>query len=243
MGVFLGGSVASGTADAWSDIDLHVVVCPERHAAFVEWRLDIPRAWDGFLFNEWLDGASHCVSHFRPFNKIDIFYLNRAAFQPSPWLPQPVTILYDPEMVVAGVVARSHGLRFTPALDEVERTISKGLAAAHEAYRRMRRGELVYAQSLLDELRQCMTVLDDVLHGRPPHSVVLSRWETRASDALRKTVVASYPGLDAAGIGQALGCLANEYRRQIIAVHGAFALERFLAQHLEALDLVLNALP
>lgn len=50
-------------------------------------------------------GASHCVSHFRPFNKIDIFYLNRAAFQLSPWLAQPVTVLHDPEMAVTDVVA------------------------------------------------------------------------------------------------------------------------------------------
>lgn len=57
-GMFLGGSLASGTADAWSDIDLRVVVRPERHAGFVEQRLDIPRAWDGFLFNEWLDAAA-----------------------------------------------------------------------------------------------------------------------------------------------------------------------------------------
>ena len=118
VGLFLGGSLASGTADAWSDIDLRMVVRPERHAGFVERRLDIPRAWDGFLFNEWLDGASHCVSHFRPFNKIDIFYLNRAAFQPSPWLAQPATILHDPEMVVADGVARSRELRFVPVLDD-----------------------------------------------------------------------------------------------------------------------------
>ena len=31
-GMFLGGSLASGTADAWSDIDLRVVFRPERHA-------------------------------------------------------------------------------------------------------------------------------------------------------------------------------------------------------------------
>ena len=88
-------------------------------------------------------GASHCVSHFRPFNRIDIFYLNRVAFQPSAWLAQAVTVLHHPEMVVTDVVARSRELRFAPALDAVERTISKGLAAAHEAHRRIRRGELV----------------------------------------------------------------------------------------------------
>lgn len=241
-GVFLSGSLASGIADAWSDIDLRVVVRPERHAEFVERRLEIPKRWDGFLFNEWLDGASHCVSHFRPFNKIDIFYLNQAASRPSPWLAQPTMILHDPEMVVADRLARSTGLRFIHAHDEVGRTISKGLAAAHEAYRRTRRGELVHAHSLLDELRQYMTVLDDALHSRPPQSVVLSRWEARAGNALRDAVMGSYPGLDAVGLGHALRYLASEYRRQIIAVHGAFALDRPLTQDLEAVDLVLDAL-
>lgn len=84
-GIFLGGSLPAGTADAYSDIDLRVVVRSDRHADFVGERLEVPKCWDGFLFNEWLEGAQHCVSHFRPFGKIDIFYIDASTFRPDPW--------------------------------------------------------------------------------------------------------------------------------------------------------------
>jgi hypothetical protein len=41
VGLFLSGSLAAGTADAYSDIDLRVVVKPEKHRWFVEHRRDI----------------------------------------------------------------------------------------------------------------------------------------------------------------------------------------------------------
>lgn len=82
LGIFLGGSMAAGTVDAYSDIDLRVVVSPEEHPRFVRHRLEMPKAWGDFLFNEWLEGAQHCVSHFRPFGKIDVFYISLAEFRP-----------------------------------------------------------------------------------------------------------------------------------------------------------------
>jgi predicted nucleotidyltransferase len=57
-GVFLGGSIAAGTADAYSDIDLRVVVKREKHADFVARRREIPKEWPGFLFNEWTPARS-----------------------------------------------------------------------------------------------------------------------------------------------------------------------------------------
>src|SRR5205807_7066222 len=74
VGLFLSGSLAAGTADAYSDIDLRVVVKPEKHGWFIEHRREIPTSWPDFLFNEWRPGTNHCVSHFRSFVKIDIFY-------------------------------------------------------------------------------------------------------------------------------------------------------------------------
>lgn len=120
VGVYLGGSLPAGTADAYSDIDLRVVVESDAYRRFVDRRLDIPRAWDGFLFNEWLDGASHCVSHFRPFIKLDIFYIDRSALAPSPWLALPIGVIHDPRGIVAEVVARSRGLAFVASEAEIE---------------------------------------------------------------------------------------------------------------------------
>jgi len=53
VGLFVAGSLAAGSHDAYSDIDLRVVVKPEKQQWFIEHRREIPRAWPGFLFNEW----------------------------------------------------------------------------------------------------------------------------------------------------------------------------------------------
>src|SRR5437762_13995526 len=64
VGLFLSGSLAAGTADAYSDIDLRVVVQPEKHRWFVERRRDIPANWPDFLFNEWRPGRIHWLRCF-----------------------------------------------------------------------------------------------------------------------------------------------------------------------------------
>lgn len=43
LGIFASGSLAAGTSDAYSDIDLRVVVRHERHNWFVEHRRDFPK--------------------------------------------------------------------------------------------------------------------------------------------------------------------------------------------------------
>ncbi|TCV76404.1 hypothetical protein EDE05_108226 [Neorhizobium sp. R1-B] len=153
LGIFLGGSVAAESADAYSDIDLRIVVASEQHSQFVEKRREIPAQWPGFLFNERLPNTPHCVSHFLPFGKIDIFYFDAARLVPSPWYRLPIRILHDPTGIVAEVVEQSAGLTFAVRADELDISISKGLAAAQETYRRAKRGELFYAQTLLDELK------------------------------------------------------------------------------------------
>jgi predicted nucleotidyltransferase len=243
VAVYLGGSLPAGTADAYSDIDLRVVVEADRHKDFVRRRLEIPRRWDGFLFNEWLEGAIHCVSHFRPFLKIDIFYLDQSTLAPSPWLTLPVGILHDPQHIVADVVARSHGLVFAPAESEIARSLGKGIAALHEAYRRIRRSELIHAQTLLDELRYHMALADDWAHSRPPCGVVLTRFERRASPAVLEAMAASYVSLeDEPRLDGALRVLADCYRGQVIALHERFRLDRERDRDLEAIDIVLRML-
>ncbi len=240
VGVFLAGSLAAGTADAWSDIDLRVVVRSDRLGFYVDRRREIPKQWPGFLFNEWVPGAQHCVSHFRPFGKIDIFYYDAAALTPSPWYRLPNSILHDPEGIVADLVERSQGLPFTVSDDDLDFSISKGLAAAHETYRRARRGELFYALSLLDELRQHIMHADDWLHDRTPETVVVAKFDMRGSRAILAALKASYSPCEADAIMSALRLLAETYRGQLAELHGKFGLARPLASDLEALDIVLS---
>lgn len=240
MGVFLGGSLAAGSADAYSDIDLRVVVTADRHGYYVDQRRKIPKQWPGFLFNEWVPGAQHCVSHFRPFGKIDIFYYDVATLTPSPWYRLPIRILHDPEGIVADLVERSQGLPFTVSDDDLDFSISKGLAAAHEAYRRARRGELFFALSLLGELRQHIMQADDWLHDRTPETAVVAKFNRRGSRAVVAALTASYGPCEADAIMSALRLLAETYRAQLTELHGKFGLARPLASDLEAIDFLLS---
>jgi hypothetical protein len=236
VGVFLAGSLAAGTADAYSDIDLRVVVRAERHAWFVERRREFPKAWPGFLFNEWLPGAQHCVSHFRPFNKIDIFYYSADTLHPSPWYTLPVKILHDPDGILADLVDRSKGLEFEISEDQVDHAISKGLAAAHEAYRRIHRGELLYAQTLLDEFRYQIMRADDLLFDRTPQAALRAKFDQRGSPTVMAALSTSFCSYDAGALDSHLMALLPLYRDQITQLHAKFGLSRPLASDLAALD-------
>ncbi|OHV79006.1 nucleotidyltransferase domain-containing protein [Rhizobium sp. LCM 4573] len=239
-GIFLGGSLAAGSADAFSDIDMRIVVKPDRHKHYVDQRREIPKAWPGFLFNEWVPGARHCVSHFRPFGKIDIFYYDASTLAPSPWYRLPIRILHDPDGIVAELVEHSQGLSFSVSEDDIDFSISKGLAAAHETYRRAQRGELFYAHSLLDELRQHIMHADDWLHDRTPETTVMAKFERRASPTVLAALKSSYAPCKAEAILPALRLLTGFYRGQLMELHGKFAISRKLAFDIEALDIVLS---
>jgi len=239
-GIFLGGSLAAGSADAFSDIDLRVVVQPDRHAYYVEQRREIPKAWPGFLFNEWVPGAQHCVSHFRPFGKIDIFYHDAGTLSPSPWYRLPIRILHDPEGIVADLVKRSAELSFAVSDDELDFSISKGLAAAHETWRRAKRGELIYALTLLDELRQHIMYADDWLHDQTPETAVMAKFDRRASPDVLSVLQASYCPREADALLAALHSLVKLYRSQVVALHDKFELSRLRESDLEALHIILS---
>lgn len=238
VGVFLGDSLAAGSADAWSDIDLRIVVTTDRHGYYVDRRRETPKQWPGFLLNEWVPGAQHCVSHFRPFGKIDISYYDAAALAPSPWYRLPIRILHDPEGIVADIIERSRGLPFTVSDDDLDFSISKGLAAAHETYRRARRGELFHALSLLDELRQHIMRANDWLHNRTPETAVAAKFYMRGSSAILAALKVSYSPCETDAIMSALRLLAETYRMQILELHGKFCLARPLASDLEAIDIL-----
>lgn len=240
LGLFLGGSVAAGSADAWSDIDLRVLVSHEQHASYVQRRREFPQQIAGFLFNTWQDGAIHCVSHFRDFVKVDVFYLDASTFAPSPWYALPVQALHDPQGLIQDVVERSRPLGFALDGAAIEQSAGKGLAAIHEAYRRLQRGELVFVQSLLDELRQFMTFADDWIHARPPQAVPFSHLETRISPVLLDLLRNSFVSLEPTLLASVLKHLAEHYRGQLAQLADRTGVR--VAPHLEAIDLVTNEL-
>jgi predicted nucleotidyltransferase len=241
VGIFLAGSLAAGSADAYSDIDLRVIATPEGQARLLNGRLDWPAQWGDLLFNEWLDGTQHCVSHFRPFLKIDVFYWTSDTFKPSAWFKHPARVFLDRTGIVQRVLDQSRSLSQPPPPPaEVSRVLSKALAGAHEVVRRSRRGELHFAQTLLDELRGHMTRLDGWLQRvdtRAPQDLKLER---RVTPALLEALKQSYVGLDAREIDRAVVALGNVLAAQIAELHERFDLGRSRATDLDALALVTN---
>jgi len=157
---------------------------------------------------------------------------------PSPWYRLPIRILHDPKGIIANVVEQSAGLEFAVGANELDFSISKGLAAAHETYRRAKRGELFYAQTLLDELRYHMMQADDWLHDRSPETTVLAKFEKRASSTILASLATSYCQSEGEAILAALRSLVFAYRNQVIAMHEKFRLSRPLKNDLAALDAV-----
>ena len=93
----------------------------------------------------------------------------------------PTKVLHDPCGIIADLLEYSKNLKFVVTEEDVDHSISKGLAAAHEAYRRILRGELLYANALLDEMRQHIMKADDWLNNRIPCDAVHAKFDLRGS--------------------------------------------------------------
>jgi predicted nucleotidyltransferase len=239
-GIYLAGSLADDTADAYSDIDLRVVAGSLEQKRLAAARLTAPAAWGDWLFNEWIEEAQHCVSHFRPFLKIDVFYIDAATFSPSPWLRFPTRVFLDRSGQVHEVIARSQQLEFPrPTSREVSRILSKALAGAHEVVRRIRRGESLFAQALLSEMRDHMSQLDEWLHRTVPAGPADLKTNRRMSASFRQALEDSCVITDAAAMEGALVRLAAVLREQVVAAHDQFVLDdRRLENDLYSVEVV-----
>ncbi len=238
--IFIGGSVAEGTTDAYSDIDFRIVVEPEYHKQFVSERLSIPKNWGEWLFNEWIEDAIHCVSHFKSFNRVDVFYFTPDHLNPSPWYGLPVRIVYDPEGLVARLVEASRGLAFTDDIGDIDRSISRVISFAHEVYRRVRRGELIFAHAELTSIRFFMAHLDDYICNRPPRAVVLSHYETRGSEYIIKAFMNSESPLEPAAILRSCEVLLRAFLTQLDTLYQRFPIDRSRESDEYALNMVLE---
>jgi hypothetical protein len=146
--------------------------------------------------------------------------------------------LHDPKGIVADLVKRSQGLPFTVGEDDVDFSISKGLAAAHETYRRAMRGELFYAQPLLDEMRYHMMQADDWLHDRTPETAVVAKFDRRASGDVLNALRSSYRPCEGDAILAALRSLVQMYRNQVLALQEKFQLSRPIENDITALEAI-----
>ena len=222
--LYVQGSVAADLTDEFSDIDFRVVIESKLYKKYISERFSAPKRWGEWIYNEWAVSRPWiCVSHFKPFNKIDVLYLKPEEIQPSPWFLLPAKIIYDPEGLIRQIIQVSDGLKFTIDIEEIDRLISKGLAYAEEAYRRVMRDEMFYAQSLLDSFRQVLMQFENFLENRP-HFV--SHFEQRGSKTSIEILKLSYTSLEKKLMLQALSRLLKLYKNQIVKLYKIVYLQR-----------------
>lgn len=237
VGIFLAGSLAAGTADAHSDIDLRVVVAPDAIADYYAKRLERPRRWTGFLFNEWGEDNSCCVSHFEHFAKVDIYYI--AADQVLAWLraTTPIRVIHDPSGIVA--IARRDA-RMSPvepsSFVAVEQSVSKATAYAIEVARRLARGELIYAQTLLDDFRDRLVVLEDLLEGHGHAVARASQLEKQPKEHVARPFVDRCDVTEPVAVQAALADLARACRTTVSQLHERSLLKSSPTPFLHVLD-------
>ncbi|WP_246056242.1 nucleotidyltransferase domain-containing protein [Alteribacter natronophilus] len=153
IGLFYGGSVATGTADLYSDLDLRIVVKEEKFKRFVNEKKKLPLRWGRVLFFEDTGSAMpYTIAHYEGFFKVDIFYYRPGDLAPGIWM-RDISILHDPEGLIAAVQQQSLQVRWEISEEYAEKWRGKTLAYVHESYRRAMRGEWYYAVQCVDAVR------------------------------------------------------------------------------------------
>jgi len=239
IGLFVSGSIAAATTDEYSDIDFRVVVERESFEDFIKGHMSYPYAWGDLICNN--GGHNVSVSHFRPFNKVDIFYYAPEHLKPSPWYNLPIKILFDPLSIIRNLIESSKSLTFAPTSAEVSISISIGIGNLHEVYRRAQRNELVYAQAILNSLRESIIEAEDALNDRALQGRFgCSHFEQRCPSEVQHVIMASYTVAEKKQILASLKDLLHLYRKQIEALHGKYSLDRDVQNDFYAIDAVLS---
>lgn len=237
LGVLLHGSLPAGTADQFSDIDLRVVAEAETYGRLLEDREDAPIMWGDFLFNE--SGKTYCISHFRPFIKLEVYYFREGEMNPTPWYRSPVEIPFDPRGMIADVVLRSQSLTCEVEPDSLDFVISKGLGCACEVFRRTRRGQVIHAQEILPMLRKCIIQADDWIAGRPSHFQRFQH-EQRLDPKVRNLIDHSFVGSGPRIVEESMLTLLSYFRGQVVRLHEMYPVPRSLENDLFVFDFLLQ---
>jgi len=152
-GIFLGGSLAKGNEDLFSDIDLRIVVPDGQYKKFILEKQKLVAQFGDVLFYEDLNpNAPYTIAHYDQFIKLDLFIYTFQTLKPSIWL-QGINVLYDPSGELQEIVQKSESLFYQVSSEEVEAWSGKVYAYIHEVYRRVMREEYYYALTMVNNLR------------------------------------------------------------------------------------------
>ncbi|AYG01386.1 nucleotidyltransferase domain-containing protein [Lactococcus allomyrinae] len=169
LGMFLGGSLASGGADEFSDVDLRLLI---EHGVSKSEFLSVLTKREDLLFIETLT-EHYAVLHFEHFVKIDVFVYFLEELSPSVWL-RKIKILMDTNDFLSVLTRRSMSEKFQLTQEEFDFYLGKFYAYVHEIFRRSQREEWNYAQECGIYLKNILCTFWYIALGEQPNS--LGNW-------------------------------------------------------------------
>ena len=152
LAIYQSGSLSKGSFDRYSDIDLHIVVTPDKKADFIKDKRSRVRNWGNVLFFEGVDDSPVLVTHYDCFVKLDSWYKTSEEIVTSLWL-KGNEVHYDPHKLISVTIEESSKLVYKTTAKDVEFWREKMLAFIHETYRAVMRDEMYYALANVDKIR------------------------------------------------------------------------------------------
>lgn len=200
LGLVLGGSLALGEADFYSDVDLYVVVRDELFDAVFAERDAAAEAVGAPLFRFTVEpvpgGSRDFIVTFPGPVKLDLMYHRESELDPGPkW--ENRTVLKDDSGSLAAVVSRSKGSAPNPlALDALTELDQKFWTRCWYVFGKISRGERWEALDGLHTLRSLALVpLLDLAAERPHEGYrrLERKLDSRTSSLLAATVASLQP--------------------------------------------------
>lgn len=166
--IFFGGSISRGDEDAYSDIDLRVVLKQEAQSMdkLEQWI----QSWEDILFIETIQ-KSYAVLHFSTFIKVDQFTYYEEDLIPNIWLKDILIVKDMNDSYLSQLKKTSEDINYCLTQSEFDFFLNKYFAYYHELYRRFQRNEWNYALHCSLGMKHCLVSLWYASRGIVPNSL------------------------------------------------------------------------
>ncbi len=166
IGIFISGSCADNSYDSYSDVDIRFIVnTTDLENNVLEFKNKLITSSKEILFFEPCCFSNAFIAHFYNFIKADIFFYTQDMISPSAWL-KDIRVVKDFDNFIFKIKEQSKQLEFGNDYTNVENDISKYFATAHECFRRIKREEYLYANVLLQTMKEIIIKFYDCLNNR-----------------------------------------------------------------------------
>lgn len=164
IGSFLDGSVANGSFDEYSDLDIRFILEEEDFVNVVD---RCKKVLDPIsLFFEPCSFTNAIIIHFKDFFKADIFFYTKSMMKENAYF-KGIKIIEDQDDFLKKIKNDSLEMQFTLEEYSIFSAIDKYVANVHECYRRIKRGEYIYANELLIYAKKTISTFENYILDNP----------------------------------------------------------------------------